>query len=322
MRWRAGEIGEDSVFFRAGSISLSELMKFSFLRLAGLALGAASLIFFTGCTTTATSSVGTGRHFKGPVGLQLYSPRGQFTQNVAVGIQTTKSFGIHEVELAGLYKLQPGVLKEMLTAAGLQPVSGHFPYTRFRDDAEGIAAEAAALGLKYAGCAWIDHAGPSITPAEAKAAAEVFSRAGAVLAKRGIKCFYHCHGFEFVADAAGITPMDILMSQTPPSQMCFEMDVVWVTHPGQDPAAWLQKYPGRWELMHLKDLRKGVATGVQTGKGDPNDDVVLGTGQVNWPKVLSAARKYGVKHYFIEDESASVVTQVPQTLKYLETVSW
>jgi len=296
-------------------------MKFPVLHRIRAIAGVISLVLVAGCSCT-TPSTGTGRHFKGPVGLQLYSLRGQFTQNVPAAIQTARSFGIQEVELAGLYNLKPTALRELLTAAGLKPVSGHFAYDRFKNDPEGVAAEAKALGLKYAGCAWINHAGPSMTPDEARAAAEVFNRAGAVLARDGIKCFYHCHGFEFVPDAAGITPMDILMRQTNPTQVCFEMDVVWVVYPGQDPAAWLQKYPGRWELMHLKDLRKGVPTGNQTGKGDPNDDVVLGTGQVDWPRVLSAAQKNGVKHYIIEDESASVVTQVPQTLKYLETVRW
>ncbi len=296
-------------------------MKISLLRQAGLALGTASLVFLLGCSSVAPS-VGTGRHFKGPVGLQLYSLRGQFTQNVPAAIQTAKGFGIHEVELAGLYNLKADTLRDLLVTAGLQPISGHFPYDRFKNDPEGIAAEAKALGLKYAGCAWINHAGGSMTADEARAAAEVFNKAGTVLARHGIKCFYHCHGFEFVADAAGVAPMDLLMRHTHPADVCFEMDVVWVIHPGQNPATWLKKYPGRWELMHLKDLRRGVATGNQTGKGDPNDDVALGTGQVDWPSVLSTAQKTGVKHYFIEDESASVVTQVPQTLKYLETVSW
>lgn len=296
-------------------------MKSSFLRLSAAVCGAISLLLFAGCAVT-TPTTGTGRHFKGPVGLQLYSLRGQFTQNVPTAIQTAKSFEIHEVELAGLYNLKPEVLREMLAAAGLKPVSGHFAYDRFKNDPVGVASEASALGLKYAGCAWINHAGAFMTADEARAAAEVFNRAGAVLAQRGIKCFYHCHGFEFVPDATGTTPMDILIRQTNPAQVCFEMDVVWVIYPGQDPTAWLLKYPGRWELMHLKDLRKGVPTGNQTGKGDPNDDVPLGTGQVNWPSVLAAAKKTGVKHYFIEDESASVLTQIPQTLKYLETVSW
>lgn len=75
-------------------------------------------------------------------------------------------------------------------------------------------------------------------------------------------------------------------------------------------------------MIHLKDYRKGLPTGIHTGKTDPENDVVLGTGQVNWPAVLAAAKKYGVKHYFIEDESAAAASQIPLTLRYLEQVRW
>jgi sugar phosphate isomerase/epimerase len=98
------------------------------------------------------------------------------------------------------------------------------------------------------------------------------------------------------------------------------MDVFWVTHPGQDAAKLLEKHAGRWVLMHLKDIRKGARIGVYTGKAPLTDDVALGTGQVNWPAVLRAAAKTGVKHYFIEDESPTVLEQIPVSLKYLATL--
>ena len=69
-------------------------------------------------------------------------------------------------------------------------------------------------------------------------------------------------------------------------------------------------------------MKKGVKTGESTGKTDVNNDVALGTGQMNWPSILKAAKKSGVKHYFIEDESATSVEQIPQSLKFLETVKW
>jgi sugar phosphate isomerase/epimerase len=72
--------------------------------------------------------------------------------------------------------------------------------------------------------------------------------------------------------------------------------------------------------MHLKDLKKGVERGALTGKTDVRNDVPLGTGQVDWPAVLAAAKKVGVKYYFIEDESPKAVEQIPQTLKYLESL--
>jgi sugar phosphate isomerase/epimerase len=99
------------------------------------------------------------------------------------------------------------------------------------------------------------------------------------------------------------------------------MDVLWTQFPGQDPAALLEKYGSRWELMHLKDLKKGVP-GDMSGKTDKTNDVALGSGQLDFPAVLKAAKKAGVKWYFIEDESPTVMDQIPVSLKFLESVSW
>jgi sugar phosphate isomerase/epimerase len=74
--------------------------------------------------------------------------------------------------------------------------------------------------------------------------------------------------------------------------------------------------------MHLKDLKKGVPTGSLVGKTDVTNDVVLGTGQMNWPAILATAKKAGVKYYFIEDESPTAPEQIPQSLRYLERVSF
>ncbi len=292
-------------------------MKFSTRTfLAGLAA-----LALAGCSTTQPSA-GVGSHFKGPVGIQLYSLRAQFTRNVPESVKTVQGFGIHEVEMAGNYNMKNETLLAMLQGAGLKPVSGHYGFDRFQNDPEGIAADAKSLGLKYAGTAWIKGR-TDFTHDEARKAAAVFNKAGAVLAKHGIRCFYHCHGYEFRdKDAQGRTPMDVLIQETDPKLVTFQMDVLWVQFPGEDPAAWLAKYPGRWELMHLKDLKKGVATGIHTGGTSVDNDVTLGTGQMNWPKILSAAKKSGVKHYFIEDESPRSVEQIPQSLKFLETVSW
>ena len=112
------------------------------------------------------------------------------------------------------------------------------------------------------------------------------------------------------------------MAETHPRQVAYQMDVLWVVFPGQDPVKLLEKYKGRWALMHLKDLKKGVATGSLSGNTDVANDVALGTGQMNWPSILEAAKKAGVKHYFIEDESPTSVDQIPRSKKYLETLKW
>jgi sugar phosphate isomerase/epimerase len=274
-----------------------------------------------GCTTTPAGA-GTGRSFRGPVGLQLYSLRTQFQRDVPGTVAKVASYGIHEVELAGIPNgFNAASFGNLLKTHGLVPVSGHTGFERFRDKPEEVLKEAQALGLKHYGCAWIPHQG-KFDAEQTKRAAAGFEKAGAILAKEGIGVFYHCHGFEFEPGVVGSDrfAMDILMQETDPRHVGFQMDILWITYPGQDPAAWFAKYPGRWQLVHLKDLKKGVPIGFHNGGTDPNNDVVLGTGQMNWPKILAAAKKSGVKHYFIEDESVAAPEQIPQSLKYLETV--
>ncbi len=272
-------------------------------------------------SSLVAADAGIGQSFKGPVGLQLYSLRAQFTAGgVPKTLDTVKSFGIKYAELAGTYNLTPDQLKAQLAERGIKAVSGHFPYKKFKEDPESVALEAKALGLEYAGCAWADHKTP-LDEAQAREVVGVFNQAGAVLAKHGLKFFYHCHGFEFQPHAGG-TLMDFIINGTDPKLVSFEMDILWVVFPGHDPAKLLAKYPDRWKLIHLKDLKKGVTTGSLTGKTDVSNDVVLGTGQMNWPAILAAAKKAGVKYYFIEDESPTAPDQIPQSLKFLEKVSF
>jgi len=199
-------------------------------------------------------------------------------------------------------------------------MSGHFPFERYRDDVEGIARDAKALGLQYAGCAWIPHTDPFDEKACREAIA-VFNRAGEALAKHGVKFFYHTHGYEFQAHGSG-TLFDLLMAETNPQFVRYEMDVFWIVHPGQDPVKLLQKYGRRFELMHVKDMKKGTPTGLLTGHSNVTNDVALGTGIMDWPAILRAAKKAGVKWYFIEDESPTSAEQIPQSLRFLEQVKF
>lgn len=267
--------------------------------------------------SAAPSTVGTGPSFQGPLGLQLYSLRDQFAKDVPGTLQKVKEYGFKYVELAGTYNLSPEQFKKDLDAAGIEAVSGHFAFERFRDDIEGVAREAQALGLQYVGCAWIPHQG-DFDEKQCRAAIDVFNKAGEALAKHNLKFFYHTHGYEFQPYGTG-TLFDLLMQETKPKWVHYEMDILWIVHPGQDPAALLKKYGKRFALMHVKDLRKGVKSDL-TGGTDVRNDVVLGTGQIDLPATLKAAKKAKVKWYFIEDESPTAAEQIPQSIKYLEQV--
>ena len=260
--------------------------------------------------------------YAGETGLQLYSLRDSFKADVPGSLDKVKSFGIKSVETAGTYGMPAVDFRKLLDERGLKAVSGHFAYDRYEKELPKVAEEAKALGLEYLGIAWIPHVPALFGMDTTEKAAEDFNKWGEELSKQGLKFFYHCHGYEFKAIAEGSdkTYMDVLMEKTDPKFVSFEMDVFWVVMPGADPAKYLAKYPGRWALMHLKDLQKGVPTGSFTGHTDVKQNVVIGTGQIPWAPLLKAAAASGVKRYFIEDESPTSEAQIPESVKYLETL--
>ena len=278
------------------------------------------LLFVCVAVTCATGvQTVTPQTVKGPVGLQLYSLRDQFKKDVAGTLDQVRAFGITNVELAGTYGVPTEKFKEQLDARGLKAISAHFSYEQCRDHIEDVAREAKLLGVEYAGCAWIPHNDP-FDEKTCREAAVVFNRAGEALAKHGIKFFYHTHGYEFLPYRDG-TLFDLLMAETNPRYVLIEMDVFWIVHPGQDPVKLLEKYGKRFELMHVKDMKRGTPRGF-TGHSDVTNNVVLGEGMIDWPSVFRAAKKARVKWYFIEDESPTSVEQIPQSLRYLEKVKF
>jgi sugar phosphate isomerase/epimerase len=287
-----------------------------YLVLAGATLLANVLL--TGCATAEPAGIGSS--FKGPVGLQLYSLRAQFGKDVPGTLDVVKGFGIKYAELAGTYGVPPAEFKAQLLARGIEPISGHFGYEQFRDHLDDVVRDAEALGLKYAGCAWIPHNG-GFDEKTCRDAIAVFNHAGEVLAQHHIKFFYHVHGYEFQPHGDG-TLFNLLMDETNPKFVHYQMDIFWIVFPGKDPVKLLEQYKGRWELMHLKDMRKGLETGSLSGGTDVKNDVAIGTGQIDIPAVLKAAKKAGIKWYFIEDESPTSEQQIPESLKYLEQVKF
>jgi sugar phosphate isomerase/epimerase len=254
------------------------------------------------------------------IGLQLYSLRNQLATNIPDTLDEIKGWGITNVELAGTYGLTTEQFKEQLDAHGLRPISAHYPYDEFRTNLDQIVSDAQLLGIKYVGCAWIPHNG-DFDEKTCREAIETFNHAGKVLAQHGITFFSHTHGYEFRPYKDG-TLFDLMMAQTNPKYVSFQMDIFWVAHAGQDPVTLMNKYGPRWKLMHLKGMRDSTPTGLFTGHSDVTNDVPVGEGKILFPPLLRAAEKAGVKWYIIEDESPVSEQQIPQSLNYLEAHKW
>lgn len=261
--------------------------------------------------------------FAGPLGVQLYSFRDAFKTDVPGTLARVRALGFREVELAGTYGLSAPAFRQLLNQAGLRATSMHAGYERLRDSMPAVIAEAEALGPRYVGTAWVPHPDGPMTAALARQTAVDFNRWGQMARARGLTFFYHVHGYEFLPDADGVRPIDILMRNTDSSAVAFEMDVFWVARPGADPVALLRQYPGRWALMHIKDMRPGTPTDVHTGGADPNaTEVPVGSGQIDYRAVLRAAREAGLARYYLEDETAAPFTTVPQSTRWLEGVRY
>ncbi len=258
---------------------------------------------------------------KPAIGLQVYSLRDALKSDVPGTLDKIKDLGIVEIELAGVGGLMNPESKPLLEARGFKVISGHWPFERLEKEPEKVAAEAKGFGCSYVACAWVPHDGAIFTEADARKGIAVFNKAGEELAKHGIKFFYHTHGFEFQPYGSD-TLFDLLMAETKPENVSYEMDVFWVVHGGQDPEKLFNKYGDRFALVHLKDMKIGTPVNLLTGGTDVKNDVALGTGLIDYRRTLSAAKKAGVKWYFIEDESPTSAQQIPVSLKYLEQVKF
>ena len=255
--------------------------------------------------------------YKAAFGVQGYTFRKQFPKGVEATLDTIKMLGFTELEGGGSNDLTPEQYKKLCTDRGISIPSTGSDFDELLKNPQAVADRAKGLGAKYVMCAWIPHKGNDFTITDAKNAIEVFNNAGKVLKDNGLIFCYHDHGYEFhpLADGKG-TLLDYMIQNTNPAYVSFEMDVLWTMQGGGNPEALLKKYKNRWKLMHVKDLKIG-ATKDFTAHTPATNDVVLGTGEANWKVIIKLANKYGIKHFFIEDESEHEMQHIPQSLEFL-----
>jgi sugar phosphate isomerase/epimerase len=252
-----------------------------------------------------------------PFGVQAYTFRKSFPNGIAATLDTIKSMGITEIEGGG-GQMPPEEFKKLCNERGISIPSTGTSYESLVKDPQAAADMAKALGASYLMVAWIPHQKANFNLENAKKAVEDFNAAGKVLKENGITFCYHVHGYEFQPHEKG-TLMDYLIVNTNPEYVSFEMDILWTHFGGGDPVALLKKYGNRWKLLHVKDLKKGTPKDLSGGTSQEND-VALGTGEIDIKNIIKEAKKIGIKHYFIEDESSRVITQVPQSIAYLKSL--
>ena len=250
------------------------------------------------CFSRNGASTGTLPSF----GIQLYTlrdvigsdPKGILKKLADMGYKEIESY---EGDKGMFWGMKNTEFKKYVDDLGMKIVASHCSLDK---DLERKADAAAEIGMSYLIDPWI---GPQKKMDLFRKKAEEFNRAGEICKKVGLKYGYHNHAYSF-EPLEGELPQDILMQNTDPDLVDFEMDIYWVYTAGADPVKWLEKYPSRFRLCHIKDRKKDAP------KGDGDQSCVAGHGQIDYPSILKVAKKQGMKHYLVEQERYDNMTSI------------
>lgn len=248
-------------------------------------------------------------------GVVSYTFRNQFKTDMPGTFDQVKALGITDIEMSNLFGQTPAKIRELMDARGITCSSYGAPYNDVLKKTDEVAAIAKTLGAKYVRVSLPSSKTPFDKIQATQRAAEMNAMGKQLREKHGLTFVLHNHGMEFAAEGKG-TLYDFIHEQTRPEDVSFELDVLWAYLPGADPVAIFEKYGARIPLMHVKDVRKGLPR-TWGHKYDSDNDVTLGTGQLDQAAIFAAAKKAGVKHFYLEDESSQSLTQVPLSIAYL-----
>jgi len=249
-------------------------------------------------------------------GIQLWSVRDDLAKDPKEVLKQLSSYGYKQIESfeggKGMFwGMSNTEFKAEMDKLGMKIISSHCDISK---DFEKKAADAAAIGMKYLIC---PYKGPQKDLDAFKKFADEFNQKGEICKKNGIRFAYHNHDYSF-ATLNGEMGQDVMMKNTNASLVDFELDMYWVVAAGQDIETWLKKYPKRFRLCHVKDRKKGAPL------TDKDESVVVGTGSINYPKILKTAKKYGMEYYIVEQEKWEGTTpmQAAQAdAMYMKTLS-
>lgn len=269
-------------------------------------------------TSVAALALGNGSWLEAyplglPLGLQLYSLRDLLPKDFDGTLKGIAAAGYTEVEAAGYYAMSAEDFKQSVTTAGLRCVSGHYPLDMLMPQLQPVLEYAKQVGLQYVVCsspslkdsskvkvppkspgyheAWVQ----AFTVDDWKWNAEQFNQIGRRVKSEGMKFGYHNHTAEFHTIGKTV-PYDVLIQNTDPELVTFEMDCGWVSVAGYSPVEYLTKYPTRISMLHVKDFDL-------KNRKEPLQSTELGHGSIDYGAIFEAAKKGGhLTHYFVEQE--------------------
>lgn len=234
-----------------------------------------------------------------PIGLQLYTLRDQLEKDLTGTIKQVSAIGYRDVEIYSLYGKAPAEFSQILKDNGITASSGHYLLPSLKTNWEKQLDDARTLGLQYMVLAILDPKDRQSFD-DFKRLAELLAKTGETTKKAGIQFCYHNHNFEFTK-YGDTTAYEYLLKTLDPNLIKFEMDCFWVTHAGQDPVEYFKKYPGRFPLLHIKDMKDKPAP-TQELDAKMGLFAPVGHGTIDWTRIFKAASEGGMEHYYVEQD--------------------
>jgi sugar phosphate isomerase/epimerase len=273
-----------------------------------------------GLASILTSAVPVEHKIKA-VGVQLYTVRDAMKSDFEGTIAKVAQIGYKEVEFAGYFDHSPKDISGILKKNGLTSPSCHVAYDVVQNKWDQQIEASHVIGHKFIVCPWIEPKQRQ-EPDGYQRAADLFQKAGEASKKAGIQFAYHNHTFEFQPSEAlgGKLPYDILLA-TDPNYVKMELDLCWISVAGKDPIEYFNKYPGRFPLVHVKDM-KVLPKGAEGPTASPDKEMPnmtdVGGGVIDWKHIFSHDQKAGIQHYFVEhDRAADPIASIQQSFRYL-----
>lgn len=243
------------------------------------------------------------------IGVQLYSVRRLMQEDFVGTLEAVAAIGYDEVEFAGYFDREPQEVKAILDRLGLDAPAAHVSIDLLRSDLAGTIERARAIGHRYLICPWLaPQERDSI--AAYRALAAFFDEVGAACREAGLAFAWHNHEFEF-EELEGRVPFDILLDETDPELVTFELDLFWIVKGGADPLAYFERHPGRFPLCHVKDMTAG------------GEMVDVGAGAIDFAAIFARAAPAGLRYFFVEhDEPAEPLASIAASHDHLRALTF
>jgi len=271
------------------------------------ALGAVGLTG-AGLVSSGCSKAGAGRRLD-RIGVQLYTVRDTMEEDVERTLERVAAIGYSDVEFAGYFDRTPRQIRAALDENGLSAPAAHMSLELLENDWESMVDVAGTVGHQYLVV-------PSIAADERtslddyRAVAQRFNRLGEQANAAGLALGYHNHDFEF-EPMDGQVPFDVLLAETDPALVAFEMDLFWIITAGGDPSAYFRDHPGRFHLVHVKDM------------AEDGSMVDVGAGTIDFASLFALSEVAGIRHYIVEhDRPADPFESIAASYRYLRGLEY